>query len=93
MTYKRTGSPTSSEVRGQERRIVAVREFTDSHGITWRVWKTRPSIAMLYTEEQRNGWLTFESATERRRLAPVPGGWEEISVDRLELFCRVAESS
>lgn len=67
-----------------------VREFTDSNGVAWRVWKTRPSISALYTNELRNGWLTFESVTERRRLAPVPGTWEESSIERLELLCRVA---
>lgn len=69
---------------------MAVREFTDSKGVEWRVWNTRPSISLLYGEELRNGWLTFESAIERRRLAPIPGGWEEVSADRLELMCRAA---
>ncbi len=27
-----------------------------------------------------SGWLTFESFTEKRRLAPVPPLWEEMSV-------------
>jgi hypothetical protein len=69
---------------------MAVREFTDSKGVTWRVWNTRPSMSLFYGEELRNGWLTFESATERRRLAPIPGGWEDVSADRLELMCRAA---
>ena len=69
---------------------MAVREFTDSKGVDWRVWNTRPSISLLYGEELRNGWLTFESPTERRRLAPIPGGWEDVSNDRLELMCRAA---
>jgi hypothetical protein len=67
-----------------------VREFIDSKGASWRVWKTRPTISALYAEELRNGWLTFESATARRRLAPVPGDWEDISRERLELLCRAA---
>ena len=29
--------------------------------------------------EMRNGWLAFESASERRRLAPTPEAWEQIS--------------
>lgn len=30
-----------------------------------------------------NGWLTFESFTEKRRLAPVPPRWDEIPVREL----------
>ena len=29
--------------------------------------------------EMREGWLTFESNGERRRLAPTPLGWELLS--------------
>lgn len=38
-----------------------------------------------------NGWLCFESeAGEKRRLVPVPDGWENASSDRLTAWCRVA---
>jgi hypothetical protein len=30
-----------------------------------------------------NGWLTFESFTEKRRLAPIPARWDEMSVREL----------
>ena len=69
---------------------MAVREFTDSSGVAWRVWKTRPSRDGLYLAEFREGWLTFESTTERRRLAPIPESWEDVSTERLNLLCRVA---
>ena len=36
------------------------------------------------------GWLVFESADEKRRLAPVPAGWEELPADRLEELGRTA---
>jgi len=29
------------------------------------------------------GWLTFESPDEKRRLAPIPSGWESLSDDEL----------
>jgi hypothetical protein len=35
-----------------------------------RVRVTNPVMA--------NGWLAFENRTERRRLAPIPAGWEEL---------------
>jgi hypothetical protein len=69
---------------------MAVREFSDTNGVLWRVWQTRPSRD-VYLGKLREGWLTFESGTERRRLAPVPPSWEELPIARLELMCRVAE--
>ena len=71
---------------------MAVRAFTDADGTSWRVWNTRPSKDGLYSGEFREGWLTFESATERRRLAPIPSNWEDVSIERLKLFCRIAIS-
>ena len=67
-----------------------IREFKDSNGIEWRVWSTRPSNPSFVVEPLRAGWLTFDSDGERRRLSPVPPGWEVCSLERLELACRVA---
>ena len=36
------------------------------------------------------GWLVFESRAERRRLAPIPGGWEQLSERELEALCHRA---
>jgi len=33
------------------------------------------------------GWLVFESGTERRRLMPIPPGWEVRSDADLERLC------
>ena len=33
--------------------------------------------------EYSKGWLCFESEGEKRRLAPVPDGWEEAGPDRM----------
>jgi hypothetical protein len=70
---------------------MAIREFTDSNGVTWRVWRTMPRTGSIYAEHLRNGWLTFESESDRRRLAPVPAGWADAAPARLELMCRAAE--
>jgi hypothetical protein len=54
---------------------------------------TRPRLADLLTslpDEWKEGWLTFESDGQKRRLAPVPAGWEELPGSRLELLCRMA---
>jgi hypothetical protein len=69
-------------------------EFTDRTGRLWRVWHTRPrhsEARSALPEDWRDGWLTFESGAEKRRLAPVPAGWEDLPPKRLELLCRVAE--
>ena len=58
--------------------------------MAWRVWITFPSVPALYADERRNGWLMFESDTERRLLAPIPANWEESPAPRLEFFCRSA---
>lgn len=33
------------------------------------------------------GWLLFESSTEKRRLVPIPEDWSEMSEEQLELLC------
>lgn len=70
---------------------MAIREFTDSTGVTWRVWRTLPRAGSVYDETLRSGWLTFECAGGRRRLAPIPTGWADAAPERLELMCRAAE--
>lgn len=34
-----------------------------------------------------NGWLCFESRIERRRLAPIPRGWERMTDAELHALC------
>lgn len=36
------------------------------------------------------GWLSFESGLERRRLAPIPSGWESLDDGELVELCRRA---
>jgi hypothetical protein len=65
-------------------------EFVDSNGVNWRVWNTVPSSRTTLSGEFESGWLTFESAAGRKRLAPVPPNWDTATPDRLELMCRAA---
>jgi hypothetical protein len=37
------------------------------------------------------GWLCFETAGEKRRLAPVPDAWERADDDMIEQWCCVAK--
>ena len=74
--------------------LMAYTEFTDRAGRCWRVWYTLPKLADALTilpQEWKEGWLTFESEGEKRRLAPVPSGWERLSPERLELLSRMAQ--
>lgn len=72
---------------------MAIRNFVDSAGLAWRVWPTMPQVGAIYDERLRSGWLTFENAAgERKRLAPIPGGWDEQPAERLDLMCRAAEA-
>ena len=39
------------------------------------------------------GWLAFESSSQRKRLSPIPSGWERAAEQQLEEWCRVAAAS
>lgn len=77
---------------------MATREFTDSKGTVWRVWDVTPSYihpvtkAEEFMEPWKEGWLTFESATEKRRLvAPYPPRWDQYELSQLEVLLSAAE--
>jgi len=76
---------------------LAIREYTDSRRIEWRVWDVTPSqmhpLARdeQFLEEMHDGWLVFESAREKRRLnAPYPRSWIAFEIPELEELCRKA---
>jgi hypothetical protein len=55
---------------------MAYREIVDADGTPWTVWDTHPeAVRGLGAAGMREGWLTFESRLERRRLVPAPEGW------------------
>jgi hypothetical protein len=72
-----------------------LRGFTDSTGVEWRVWEVIPSRAAMGTSTvtqsrtsldatpYANGWLCFESEDEKRRLAPIPPGWERLALEQI----------
>ena len=72
---------------------MALREFTDRHGREWRVWETYPRAVQVGHLPLRNpgGWLTFESGAEKRRLAPIPEGWDGHDTPGLLLLLTKAE--
>jgi hypothetical protein len=64
---------------------MAVRDFVDLKGVKWKVWPVTPSsigpktAAEDYLGDFADGWLVFESNTERRRLAQFPPNWDTLS--------------
>ena len=47
-----------------------------------------PTHAMLALDRQYDdGWLCFESIVGKRRLAPVPQGWDSFASDALRALC------
>lgn len=89
--------PTSAERRGTERRaparagagaysgeerrgLVPDRRVRDFH------------LASSVNEGFEGGWLCFESSEgEKRRLAPVPPGWEKMGIKGLLKLCSDAK--
>ena len=76
---------------------MAVREFTDSKSVVWRVWDVTTAQMHPVTKnedfmgELADGWLAFESAYEKRRLAaPYPDTWAQMSIPELEALCEQA---
>lgn len=53
----------------------------------WAVVPTNPSSV---TDDLREGWLSFDSERERRRVGPIPKDWEQLPAERLELLCKIA---
>ena len=49
----------------------------------------RRSVAVA--SEFSHGWLCFESEGDKRRLAPVPAGWQEAGPDRLSTWLQAAK--
>jgi hypothetical protein len=72
---------------------MALREFVDRRGVQWKVWDITPESIHPVTRlefvlgEFQEGWLTFESANERKRLPELPVGWMELSEAELEALC------
>jgi hypothetical protein len=74
---------------------MALRSFTDSQGQGWRVWNVIPQYDTARDEDTmtpglQGGWLCFEKEGQKRRLSPIPDGWEAAEPDVLERYCSEA---
>jgi hypothetical protein len=63
---------------------MAVRDIVDENGTKWRVWAVQRSsihpktAAEDFLGDYGEGWLCFESSSERRRLARFPQDWDKM---------------
>jgi hypothetical protein len=89
-------TPAAAERRKVDRRVVTpggtpvVEGFVDRRRSQERRKSPfRRNVAVA--SEYSNGWLCFESEGEKRRLAPVPEGWQEAGPDRLSSLLQAAK--
>lgn len=78
---------------------MAARSFTAPDGTSWQAWDVIPDDHADWSEQalrhlpsaMANGWLCFESAAQKRRLHPIPRGWETEGEGRLREYCHRAQ--
>lgn len=68
------------------------RSFADSAGTIWEVLEVHRSSSKpgAVSTGLEQGWLSFTSATAKRRLAPIPAEWESSPDPELERLCSAA---
>jgi hypothetical protein len=83
--------PTSSETAAPG----AHRLFDDARGVRWDAFAIYPSTMtaarVRLPEPYQGGWLSFDSPDEKRRLSPIPDGWQSLPDDALRVLCGKAE--
>lgn len=81
--------------------VERMREFRDSSGATWHVFEVHPSVPknlqgaepIHMAPKLVNGWLCFQSGGQKRRVAPIPAGWEKLDDMELGLLCVLASET
>ena len=71
---------------------MAARTFTDAAGVKWEVFEVHRASkkAGAVSPGLENGWLAFASGVNKRRLAPIPSGWDAATDTELEALCESA---
>jgi hypothetical protein len=72
-----------------------MRQIRDDAGVEWMVYAVNPAASEWRAvgslpEVYRNGWLCFECPTEKRRLTPLPSGWEDLPIEQLSTLLGTA---
>jgi len=64
-------------------------------GVRWSVWavhpNTRSGAKQHLLGSYQQGWLAFECAQSKKRLSPIPEGWETLEDGELALLCTSAK--
>ena len=63
---------------------MAHRRIVDNQDNVWDVWEVNPSASspsrrLAVPADLQSGWLAFQCGEERRRIAPLPEAWSEMS--------------
>jgi hypothetical protein len=64
------------------------------HGVERRSGLDRRTVSqrrITLGEGYGRGWLTFESLDQKRRLIPIPGGWDSATQEELRILCAKAK--
>ena len=69
-----------------------MKNFRDSTGMEWTVFEVRRAVSAkgdwsYLPSGFSDGWLCFECGEEKRRLAPVPEGWDRADDETIEQWC------
>jgi hypothetical protein len=72
---------------------VALREILDENATLWQVFDVHPATeaeGAVLTGTFVHGWLCFLSEKGRRRITPIPEGWEQMTDHALRRLLSVA---
>jgi hypothetical protein len=72
----------ASERRAGDRRVAQSGAYTGPERRAGRDRRVR--TATLMTPGLEAGWLCFENPADKRRLTPIPAGWEQVDEGELE---------
>ena len=88
-------TPAAAERRKVDRRAAAAAAQGFSESSERRRTPDRRKApfhrTVAVSSEFSQGWLCFETEGEKRRLAPVPAGWEEAGPDRMSTWLQAAK--
>jgi hypothetical protein len=95
---KRADAPTEmGDVEAEASADATHRVFADARGVQWDVFavypEARPSVHSQLKGTYPQGWLCFDSASEKRRLSPIPDDWQRWSDEQLARLAERAESA
>lgn len=77
--------PSTAERRESGERRFGARDSRDR--------RTHRQFRVELDDGMARGWLVFESATEKRRLFPVPDDWAECTDEQLARMCARADAA